>query len=594
MCCSPRVYAGVALAVVGYAFAALNARAGVTFVVPGTPPTAPLAFETASNWTATQYTTPPSLGPELRPPGFNSTFFIDNFTGAVVLSQPRNGNENTGEADPMELGAFAVGGGNLDQVTTLVIAADATFNGLERASTGEYNTQLRHLRVGRDDTTPATIGDGTTVFPWGIVRQTAGTVRLTHDVVAVTTGPVMVAPQIERGEILLSSDRDASAGSIWEVGGTASLILPDDLRIGDRATATSMPGSIFRVRGSSVGEVSVGDVFQVASDAGLWDADRPAEFEGRLRFRRGKSVSEFVLDAGGVTPVTVLDNLDIGDANPYPAGHPSAGTSEYTYGFLRVKLSEPTAAGTGVVGSGQELVLFKADRITTDTSPGVTGTDFDEGRFFDPDRPSAVGPHRPLFDSDNLIDGVGVVYRVTSDYAGASYSWRLDYFDSADEGTVIDAVVLSELQVTGTPGDYNGGGLAASDLSQILAARGTAIPLGSAQNPFDLNADDAVTSLDAIQWITHQGFLNSRLGDFDLDRDVDSADLTILKSGYGTATAYTSGDADLDGDVDGNDFLIWQRNVGGPNPALGAVPEPASAALIAAAALALAATRRRQ
>ena len=60
-----------------------------------------------------------------------------------------------------------------------------------------------------------------------------------------------------------------------------------------------MPGAIFRVRGSGVGTVEVGDAFQVASDAGLWDADRPDQFGNRLRFNRGKSVTEFVLDAGG-------------------------------------------------------------------------------------------------------------------------------------------------------------------------------------------------------------------------------------------------------------------------------------------------------
>jgi uncharacterized protein (TIGR03382 family) len=586
-------------AVVGAAFIiAGRVTAAVNLVVPATPPTAPLAFETGSNWSATAYTPAPSVGPELTPPGFDSTFFMNNFDGTVVMSQPR-----TGEGGTQALGAMGIGTGDAGQITTFIMAADATFTGLERTATGEYNATLRHIRVGLDDTTPAVHGDTTTVFPWGVVKQTAGTVRLAMNTTEITSGPVLVAPQPERAELMLSSDKDNSAGSLWEVGGTASLFVPDDLRLGDRASVRSMPGSIFRVRGSSAGRtIEVGDAYQVASDAGLWDADRPEEFGGRLRFRRGKSVTEFVLDAGGVTPITVLDNLDIGDFTAVNSANLSlaAGTSEYSYGFLRIKLSEPTTAGSGAAGSEGQLVLFRADRISTDVGGLPTGTDFDNGRFFDPDRPSAVGPHQPLFDSENAVDGPGVIYNVVADYAGATYTWRLDYFNSVDDGTVEDSVMLSELQVTGTPGDYNGGGLAAADLNQILGARGTAIALGSAQNQFDLNADDAIDNLDAIQWITHGGFLNSRLGDFDLDRDVDAADLTILKAGFGTATSYVAGDADLDGDVDGRDFLVWQRNVGGPNPAAGAagaavnaVPEPA-AAVLALAALALAPLRRRR
>lgn len=628
MSCAQIRFAACALATCGAMLLNSAARAAVTFVVPASPPTSPLAFETPANWTATQYTAPlPVVGPETTPPGFDSTFFISGFTGTVALTQPRNGLNGT-----QELGAMGIGGQTLSNgvptgpentVTTLVISTDATFNGLERSSTtnppGEYNTQLRHIRVGIDDGTGNAYNDGVTAFPWGIVKQTAGTVKLTQNLTNVTVqttlGPLTVSPQPERAELLLSSDKNLSAGSIWEVGGTASLNVPDDLRLGDRPTITSMPGAIFRVRGSQAGSIIIGDAFQVASVGGLWDADRPAEFGNRLRFNRGKSIAEFVLDAGGVTPVTVLDNLDIGDGGAgdnvtVPAG-PLAGSGEYAYGFLRIKLSEPTTAGSGAVDSGQELVLFRADRISTRgtaLTPG-TPTDFDAGRFFDPDHPSATGPHRPLFDSDNALDATPTVYTVTADYAGAAYNWRIDYNTSLDEATITDpndpgivnAVILSNLVVTGTPGDYADGDatLDLDDLTEIAAARGTAIALGAAQNKYDLNADDAVNNLDMIQWITHAGFLNSRMGDFDLDRDVDAADLAKFRLGFGTSAGatYFTGDADLDGDVDGSDFLVLQQNFGGPNlggvAALHPVPEPATLSLLGMLTLALAATRRR-
>lgn len=81
-------------------------------------------------------------------------------------------------------------------------------------------------------------------------------------------------------------------------------------------------------------------------------------------------------------------------------------------------------------------------------------------------------------------------------------------------------------------------------------------------------------------------------GDFDNDQDVDADDLADWRTAFGETAV---GDADGDADSDGNDFLIWQRNLTGPlaAQAVSAVPEPASAALLAGAALALAAWRRR-
>lgn len=81
-------------------------------------------------------------------------------------------------------------------------------------------------------------------------------------------------------------------------------------------------------------------------------------------------------------------------------------------------------------------------------------------------------------------------------------------------------------------------------------------------------------------------------GDFDHNDVVDAADLGVWQSNVGLANGalHTQGDADLDGDVDGGDFLVWQRQVGQtPNPpAVAAVPEPATATLMAVALMAVA------
>jgi hypothetical protein len=521
--------------------------------------------------------------------------FVENFTGTIILSDERSGENGT-----QALGALALGGGDAGQITTLVLRNSVSFTGLERSGdAGNYNTTLRHIRVGRDDLNAADA-----LYPWGIVRQEAGAVRLLQDVTEITEGPTPVFPSMTRAEILLSSDKDSSAGSIWEVGGTASLYVPDQLRVGDRASATSMPGAIFRVRGSQAGPIEV-DEFDIASDAGLWDADRN-DFEGRLRFNRGKSVTEFVLDQGGVTPITVLDNLDIGDYNAYPTGHPMAGTSEYTYGFLRIKLSEPTTAGSGAVGSGNELVLFQADRITSDiTSP--TGTDYDEGRFVDPDHQSAVGPHRVLFDSENAIDATPTVYRVLADYAGAQYSWRIDYFDGADDGVAEDAVVLSDLQITGVQGDLNGDTqVTEADRQLLLGAittfsnnpNGYAELLGGAQNLYDLNADDHIDNLDRQLFALHFLAEAGLAGDYNGDMKVDAADYTVWRDNLGAGDESSlNGNGDGMNGVDIGDYNRWKTNFGAVAGAgalaAGAVPEPGTAFLCLAGALGMLSVRRR-
>ncbi len=85
-------------------------------------------------------------------------------------------------------------------------------------------------------------------------------------------------------------------------------------------------------------------------------------------------------------------------------------------------------------------------------------------------------------------------------------------------------------------------------------------------------------------------------GDFNNDGRVDGADLTVWKSNFGmTGADFEDGDSDGDGNVDGNDFLAWQRTVGldhSPPAALAIVPEPATFASLALAAMAMAVSRR--
>lgn len=71
--------------------------------------------------------------------------------------------------------------------------------------------------------------------------------------------------------------------------------------------------------------------------------------------------------------------------------------------------------------------------------------------------------------------------------------------------------------------------------------------------------------------------------DFDQDGDVDGNDYLVWQRNLGTSNAIRPvldpGDADYDGDVDGDDLAVWTAQVGG-GAATGAVPEPATVAML--------------
>lgn len=67
--------------------------------------------------------------------------------------------------------------------------------------------------------------------------------------------------------------------------------------------------------------------------------------------------------------------------------------------------------------------------------------------------------------------------------------------------------------------------------------------------------------------------LLSPSADFDYDGLVNSTDLSLWKSSYGTPNLF--GDSNTDGVVDGGDFLLWQRQRGAVS-SVASIPEPSS------------------
>lgn len=439
------------------------------------------AFENPDNWS-----TAPG---EPAPPASNTLWQGENNAEDVILVLS---DERSGENGTEKLGTFTFGGesGENDFNTkfTFIINNSVTYTAQETDDGVIDPPGTRSVRLARGNVNPLGTGAGgtTETAPWAIVKLQHGTFK--YDDGLTNT-------------IDMSRDKPDSGGAIFEVNGDGVLDLNGSVRFGDRdngGTRTT-PGGIFRVRGSNA-SVQVED-FMNESRLGLWDHDNDVDAEnpnGVTRMNLGKFVSEFVLDAGGVSPINVNDELRLGREEALD------GNTEIGYAFLRLKLSEPTTAGSGVAGSGDEVVLFNFGRVTA-SLPSFEGSEIAEGRFFDPDRSGTapgganVLPHTPLYNDASVI----------ADYAGATYAWKINYFEgdgSAPDVSLDNTVVLTELQITGTPGDLSGNGALGAEDRDLLVSTILSPPeiaIATAQNLFDLNADEVVDDLDLAVFDTY-------------------------------------------------------------------------------------------
>jgi hypothetical protein len=549
-------------------------------------------FEDMNNWDAETYTPVPVAGNELSPPGHDSNFFIREGNHTVILE-----NERSGLGGTAKLGTFTIGAGTYevddpgttdvettgpgDEIMTFVIRNSVTFTSLERNAVGDPAV-TRPVRIGHEDQQPETSGNGQLDFPWGIVLHQAGTFTVeannTHT----------------NDQIRIGGNENVQGGGIYEISGTAKLNVGDKIRVGDRAAATSSANSVFRIRGSTMGTskidpaVTTADDFEIESTSGFWDTDRPIEYESRTRFNRGKGLLEFVLDENGVSPLVVADTIKIGDVGI----HVTEGTSQYAPAFLRVKLARPLTATTPGMAGQDPLTLVWSDRITT-SIPTVPNPElyplydeFANGRFFDPDRDGEAvfpngapdpAPHRFLPSGSQVI----------ADYAGATYTWTIEYFEDgagADNGVVDSYIRLVNGALSGTLGDLNSDTLLnESDRTELINA--IAAPpvtrhqmLGRAQHLFDLNADDFIDEADLVIFNTHILAPTGVPGDYNDDGTVDAADHVIWRKG-----GPLQNEVDMPGTVNSQDYTAWRMRFGSGSPGSGGesgnVPEPSTFAL---------------
>ena len=99
---------------------------------------------------------------------------------------------------------------------------------------------------------------------------------------------------------------------------------------------------------------------------------------------------------------------------------------------------------------------------------------------------------------------------------------------------------------------------------------------------FDTAQGNSSSNFDHLPVVTDFRIFDFAESDFNFSRTVDATDLAAWQANFGITSGATRamGDANADGRVDGRDFLVWQRQSSGGSPALAAVPEPSSIALL--------------
>ena len=195
----------------------------------------------------------------------------------------------------------------------------------------------------------------------------------------------------------------------------------------------------------------------------------------------------------------------------------------------------------------------------------------------------------------------GVVYNIdASQFLVRMNQGTVTVTGSANETIDLAAEPVEGTSPAGTTGTLT---LTAGDTSgyftRINAALSLPVDVSETTDLGGISADIQVTGTVNATSAFYVA-LNGIPGDFQLDGDVDAADLTRWKNGYGLAASATpnNGDADANGSVDGADFLLWQRNLGVTPPVaatqhVSAVPEPGAIGACLVACGAFVALRRK-
>ena len=349
------------------------------------------------------------------------------------------------------------------------------------------------------------------------------------------------------------------SGATWANSGQlhVGLNVGGALTIADGGVVTSQEGAIAS-RANSTGTATVG------GPGSKWQIDNRLGVGGDAVIALTGGTGSLTVQAGGEVSVgqtTVLFNggtlnLD-GGVLSTDRVTPQGGTFNWNSGTLHVgTYAGPLTNSAGVLAPGHSAGTTTVNGMYTQQAGGAMEIE--------------LGGVTQGVDFD-FVNVVG-----TANLDGQLRLAVLDGYlpDPADMFTVLGAGILSGEFANATPGSR----------VPTIDGKGSFLVDYGATSEFDPNQ----IVLSAFE-----------LGaDVDGDGAVDGEDLAVWEDGFGEAGDANPEDGDMDGDmdVDGGDFLIWQQEFGAGEVVEGGVagvPEPGSAALVAAAIVGIARFRRR-
>ncbi len=423
----------------------------------------------------------------------------------------------------------------------------------------------------------------------GPTTVTNGTLRITGDANAMVS-PITIAAG---GTVFLDPADAASMGSTIDVQTGGMLEVNSSRQLPAKLTLSGDGGGNGALRiGAGAQPTFSGNVAIPASATISIASDAMATFSGSVA---GSSASVLTLDVQNGGQAQFTSDVSMGAGGIVKSGggaiqllseYASTGLSHVEGGTLEAG-SSGQLAGEFRVDDGAQLLVAEGASFTSTATLSGDGTVVGDFAF-----PGTLAPGGPIG-------------RLT---IAGNLSLTAESHVTLELGGLVPAAQYDQLQITA--------GAALDGTLEVLLANGFSPAAG---NSFALIADSLVSQEFAtvvlpqlgpglnwdLMYLANEVLLSvsavpvSAPADFDVDGDVDAADLAVWQSNFGLATAMRSqGDADRDGVVDGADFLAWQSQLIGAATAAATapVPEPAGAAqgLVAAAIVAVSFNLNRQ
>ncbi len=317
--------------------------------------------------------------------------------------------------------------------------------------------------------------------------------------------------------------------------------------------------------------------YEVTFDS-LWTAEtHPIDYPSGAHYSAHIGAThnaDYTLWGPGEISTEGMKNLaELGTGSPGDAEIEAAIEAGTAYGFLRMPAPRPVGTQSRRFNVSSEFPLMSLVTMiapSPDWFVGFRDVDLQDGGDWVSEVQIDAWPYDAGTDS-------GTTYQSPNEPT-EPFEPMFRITDGVMEGTPRFGVYT--ISLTSTPGDLNRNeSVGADDISFLCANLGTSDPR------FEFTGDDIVTAEDLAVFVETR--LDTRLGDTDLDGNVDFDDFLALSANFGRDFRdWRRGDTNCDQSIDFDDFLAMSAHFGFDRDAgvtagaeAAAVPEPSSLTL---------------